>query len=120
MEFYRVFLKNPLYEKIGSYTINPAEAYRIDPRPELYFASKAEDAAELPAGVYFFTQIKKQNLEESELLEMAVELQKEALWNRCKPGEKLYLRKLFEDNSDVTQLWRPVMPPAYNLSVSTI
>jgi len=111
MDFFRVFLTNPIYEKLKLYSINPPESLKIDPDPSEYFISEPDNTEELPRGVYFFTQIKNQDMEDSELLELALELQKEALWSRYKPEEKLYLRKLFEDNSAVTQLWRPIMAP---------
>jgi hypothetical protein len=38
---------------------------------------------------------------------MAIEQQKDGLWERLKPGNRLYLRILSEDGSPVTQLFRP-------------
>ena len=99
MDFFRVFLKNPVHEKLDLYAINPSEALKVDPKPDTYFISLPEEAAELPVGVYFFVQVRKQCIEDSELLELAVELQKEALWSRFRPKEKLYLRKLFSVNA---------------------
>ena len=62
-------------------------------------------AKELPTGQYLFAQ-KRELLCKDEILNMAVEIQQEGLWQRLKLGTKLYLRYLFEDGSIVTQLFR--------------
>ena len=64
------------------------------------------DLLELPGGNYIFAQ-KQELLNRDEIIAMALEIQKEGLWQRLKPGERLYLRYLFEDDSVVTQLYRP-------------
>jgi hypothetical protein len=61
---------------------------------------------EVSAGKYLFTQYRG----EPEWLDMAVEQQKDALWERCIPDNKLYVRFLYEDGSGVTQLLRPLKP----------
>ena len=66
-----------------------------------------EGLLELPAGNYLFAQ-KRQLLDRESILFMAGEIQSEALWQRLKPGKKLYLRYLHEDNSMVTQLFRTI------------
>ena len=115
MEFFRVFLKNPIYENITCYTLHPAEAVSIEPNPLSFFACGPEEAKVLEASEYYVTQIQKENLMKDELLYAAFELQKEALWSRCKLNNKLYLRKLetisaenHSDNTPVIQLWRPI------------
>ena len=116
MNFFRVFLSFPVCEHVLLYTLNPQEAFKIDPLPEHYLHSEPEEVYELPVGTYYFTQLRKEQTESgglaenSELTEMAIELQKEALWSRFKLENKIYLRKLFEDNSPVIQLWRPILP----------
>ena len=60
---------------------------------------------ELPRGNYLFVQ-KREILCRDEIIALAVEIQQEGLWQRLKPGEKLYLRFLYEDGSGVTQLFR--------------
>jgi hypothetical protein len=60
----------------------------------------------LPAGLYLFTQRRKALCRE-EIIDMALEQQKDGLWERLKPGTRLYLRFLSEDSSPVTQLFRP-------------
>jgi hypothetical protein len=62
--------------------------------------------AGLPAGDYLFSQ-KREILSREEILYLAAELQKEALWRRLSPEPRFYLRRLYEDGKGVTQLWRP-------------
>ena len=65
---------------------------------------------ELPAGHYLFAQ-KREFLNREDIITMALEIQVEGLWQRLKPGERLWLRYLFEDGSIVTQLFRPLVRP---------
>ncbi|MCL2557754.1 MAG: hypothetical protein FWE09_04680, partial [Treponema sp.] len=67
-------------------------------------ALNAADA--LPAGLYAFAQ-KRRELRREECAAMAMDLQKDAIWEGHHPGSILYLRLLFEDGSPVTQLFRP-------------
>lgn len=60
----------------------------------------------LPAGDYLFAQ-KREVLSRDRIIDMAVEIHQEGLWQRLKLGKLLYLRYLYEDNSWVTQLYRP-------------
>ena len=110
MEFFRVFLKKQINERLICYTLNVQEAISIDPDPNTYFINKNEAQTVLEVSEYFVTQIQKEHLENEALLDAAFELQKEALWNRCKLGDTLYVRQFVEDNSPVTQLWRPIIP----------
>jgi hypothetical protein len=64
------------------------------------------DFSELPAGHYLFAQ-KRELLKRDDIINMAIEIQAEGLWQRLKTGKRLYLRYLFEDGSVVTQLFRP-------------
>ena len=117
MEFFRVFLKSPLNEKLICYTLNLQEAVSIDPDPNIYFICNPEEVLMLEASEYYVTQVKKDHLEDNDLIAIAIELQKEALWNRLKLDNKLYLRTLAnsssedpaEDISAAMQLWRPVI-----------
>ena len=61
---------------------------------------------ELPAANYTFAQ-EKRLLNQEEIIDMAVEIQMESLWQRYRPGKLLFLRYLFEDGNWVTQLFRP-------------
>ncbi|MDR2617483.1 MAG: hypothetical protein LBC62_01315 [Treponema sp.] len=60
----------------------------------------------LPAGRYLFSQV-RDVAGRQEIAEMAAEIQQEGLWQRLKPGTRIYLRRLFEDDKGVTQLFRP-------------
>ena len=62
---------------------------------------------ELPRGNYLFAQ-ERELLDRDALSDMAAEIQLEGLWQRLKPGKKLYLRYLFEDGKTVSQLFRPL------------
>ena len=60
----------------------------------------------LPQGNYLFAQ-KRELLNRETIINLAIELQQEALWQRLVPGKALYLRYLYEDGRPVTQLFRP-------------
>jgi hypothetical protein len=75
----------------------------------------AEAHFELPSGVYLFAQ-ERRALDRDDWLFLALETQKDGLWERLALGNRVYLRRLFEDNSAVTQVFRPY----YRESVSTI
>ena len=115
MEFFRVFLKTSINEKLVHYTINPEEAQKIDPISDRYLLPNPQECDYLPAGSYFITQIRKEKIDNSELLDLAIELQKEALWNRFKPGNTLIVRSFFEDNNPVVQLWRNLQNKKYEI-----
>jgi hypothetical protein len=61
----------------------------------------------LPAGTYLFIQ-RRSVLNQEEWLDLAIEQQKDGLWARYKPENRLYIRHLFEDGGPVTQLLRPL------------
>ena len=65
-----------------------------------------EKPEELPPGNYLFAQ-KREILGEDKIIDLAVEIQQEGLWQRLLPERRLYLRYLFEDGRGVTQLFRP-------------
>ena len=108
------------------YDLNPAQSRSIEPDREfllgtLVFAGRKngdfsiqesqfqEGTVELPAGNYLFTQRRDANfpaLDAEGWLDMAVEQQKDGLWERHKPENRLFVRFLFEDGSPVTQLFR--------------
>ena len=67
---------------------------------------KRQTLTELPRGNYLFAQ-KREILSRDDIIDMAVEIQLEGLWQRLVLGERLYLRYLFEDGRGVTQLFRP-------------
>ena len=111
--------KGFLREKLFCFELDENEYLSIEPDKDrllgrLVFGGQAAGTVqdegktlELPEGNYLFAQM-RQLLNREEIGALAVEIQQEALWQRLRPGKLLYLRYLFEDNSPVTQLFRPV------------
>jgi len=100
------------------YELNPAQAAGIEPDREqllgpLQFAGQKEAVTQevtLPAGNYLFVQHRGETiLDREKWLDMAVEQQKDGLWERNKLGRHLYVRFLFEDGNYVTQVFREVI-----------
>jgi len=107
------------------YGLNPAQSRSIEPDRDLFLGSLVfagrktgdscklqEGAVELPTGNYLFTQRRSGQISPintDEWLDLAVEQQKDGLWERYKPENRLFVRFLFEDGSLVTQLFR-VLP----------
>ena len=80
---------------------------RLTPPREPF--SNAEKEPVLPAGRYLFAQNRGDRpLDREEWLDMAIEQQKDGLWERNKPGNLLYVRYLFEDGAYATQVFRPL------------
>ncbi|GHU59786.1 hypothetical protein FACS189444_5710 [Spirochaetia bacterium] len=77
-------------------------------------SSRAGNSLELPAGEYLFAQI-REALDREESVLLAVEVQKDGLWERFSLGSGLYVRYLFEDGKPVTQVFRPLAGPAATL-----
>jgi hypothetical protein len=65
-----------------------------------------EGGPELPRGRYLFAQ-ERAFLGRDEVIQMAVEIQKDGLWERLRLENRLYVRYLYEDGGVVTQLFRP-------------
>jgi hypothetical protein len=104
-------------EKLFCFSLDEKERLSFEPAKEallgrlVFSADAAKNQPEgilktLPAGNYLFAQ-KREILNREEIIDMAVEIQAEGLWQRLKPGKTLYLRYLFEDSKPVTQLYRP-------------
>ena len=74
-------------------------------RPDCAGAA-GEAPLELPVGYYLFAQ-EREILGRDEIIAATVDIQAEGLWQRLEPGNRLYLRYLFEDSRSVTQLFRP-------------
>jgi hypothetical protein len=72
----------------------------------------ALDLISLPEGEYLFVQRREIGLYSAnsteEWLDLAIEQQKDGLWEMYKPENLLYVRYLFEDGLWVTQLFRPL------------
>jgi hypothetical protein len=110
------------------FELNPIQSQNIEPDREqllgnLIFSAVKTEAHQLqdnlasqtvilPAGKYIFTQFRNVSGDEkpsnfyADWLDLAVEQQKDALWERNKLTNNLYVRYLFEDCRFVTQLFR--------------
>jgi len=93
-------------EKLYCFALNESESSSFEPDKEAFLKKTMKNIQVLPEGNYLFAQ-KREILSREEIMDMAVEIQAEGLWRRLKPGNKLYLRYLFEDSKTVTQLLRP-------------
>jgi hypothetical protein len=94
-------------ESLFCFELESSESLKFEPEPaKLLGSSLNAERPILPAGLYMFSQMRSM-LSKDEILEMAVEIQKEALWQRLIPEPRLYLRYLYEDGRDVTQIFRP-------------
>jgi hypothetical protein len=60
----------------------------------------------LPKDSYLFVQTEGV-LDRKHFAETAVEMQKDGLWERLEPENRIYLRYLFEDGRTVSQIFRP-------------
>jgi len=92
-------------EKLYCFQLNENECNNFEPDRETLIGPLVFSQV-LPGGEYLFAQ-KREILSKDEIIDMAVEIQAEGLWQRLKPGKTLYLRYLYEDGSAVTQLYRP-------------
>jgi hypothetical protein len=110
------------HEALFQFEISPAQAFAIEPDSSAYLgpliaagigaATDAAGALILPAGAYFFTQTRSAGQYGAHEIaglctEMAVELQKEGLWERLKLEKTVYFRALWEDGAQVFQALRP-------------
>ena len=101
------------------YNLNPAQSSSIEPECDQFLCSlvfigrktrqEEENEVVLPAGNYLFNQCRADIfMNKEEWLDIAVEQQKDGLWERRKPGNLLFIRYLREDGAFVTQVFRPV------------
>ena len=67
------------------------------------------ETVELPRGRYIFAQ-KRGVLGKSDVIDLAIEVQKDGLWERLRLEAYFYLRYLYEENAAVTQIFRPCLP----------
>jgi len=116
-------------EYLFCFELDPEQSRSIEPEPDaflgrLVFSGRndgnggggkegtASGAGGLPAGLYLFTQrrsaLRSGTAGREEFIDMAIEQQKDGLWERYKPGDRLFLRLLYEDGGPVTQLFRPI------------
>jgi hypothetical protein len=102
-------------ELLFCFVLNDAQGQSIEPEGAILLESLATAGAagppgggmELPRGRYLFAQ-ERSFLDREAVLCMAVEMQKDGLWERLCLENRLYLRYLGEEGQAVTQLFRPV------------
>jgi hypothetical protein len=104
----------PFPETLFHFRINHSGAFTIEPDRKDYLGSliaagqaDTNGSLELPAGTYFFTQV-REKLDPGAFIELALELQKEGLWERLRLGKTVYFRTLWEDGAVVSQVLRPI------------
>jgi hypothetical protein len=90
--------------------IEPDPAVLLGPLAAAGSADPPGGAMELPRGRYLFAQ-ERAFLDREDVILMAVELQKDGLWEGLGLENRLYLRYLHEEGSAVTQLFRPFKEP---------
>ena len=104
-----------MQECMFCFELDREQAGRIDPEAdrlvgELVFSGRGDagqgNTLTIPAGLYLFAQ-QRRALCREECIELAIEQQKDGLWERLQLESRLYLRRLYEDGSPVTQLFRP-------------
>nr|AGS52643.1 hypothetical protein [uncultured bacterium contig00043] len=108
------------------FDLDPAQSLSIEPDPEHFLAAqvfigqkkggetveagKVSENAVLPPGQYIFSQRREKSESPAGIdckwRDFAIEQQKDALWERRKPGNRLYVRFLYEDGAQVTQIFR--------------
>jgi len=101
-------------EFLFCFELDQEQAQSIEPEPDnflgrLVFSGKnvqdRQGDLELPAGLYLFAQ-QRGVIGREECIALAIEQQKDGLWERIKLGNRLFLRYLYEDGSQVTQIFR--------------
>ena len=102
-------------EFLFCFELDQEQAQSIEPQPEnflgrLVFSGKNDQNQnkgdlELPAGLYLFIQ-QRGVIGRDECIALAIEQQKDGLWEKIKLGNRLFIRYLYEDNSPVIQLFR--------------
>ncbi|MDR0623697.1 MAG: hypothetical protein LBG10_04640 [Treponema sp.] len=105
-------------DRLFCFETGAGQGTSIEPDPKLFlgplvFSGRTAketgctgERRELPAGKYLFAQ-ERRILNRDECIFMAVETQKDGLWERLEPESRLYLRFLTEDDRGVTQVFRP-------------
>ncbi|MDR0495006.1 MAG: hypothetical protein LBG95_05195 [Treponema sp.] len=99
-------------ELLFCFELDPEQAKRIDPDAdrflgELVFAGRGGNGKpQLSAGLHLFAQ-QRTALNRDECIHLAIEQQKDGMWEQLCLGNRLYIRYLFEDGSTVTQILRP-------------
>ena len=106
-------------EFIFCFELDQEQSQSIEPQPDkflgrLVFSGKnvqdqQQGNLELPAGLYLFAQ-QRGVIGREECIALAIEQQKDGLWEKTKLENRLFLRYLYEDGSPVTQIFRLCNP----------
>lgn len=105
----------PPEEWVFCFDLDRNQAQAFEPEGENYlgnlvFQGKTGNLVqmvEIPAGKYLFAQ-KRSLLGRQDIISMAIEVQKDGLWERWTLNNRLYIRFLYEDEAPVSQIFRPV------------
>jgi hypothetical protein len=101
-------------EFLFCFEIDQEQSQSIEPNPDIFlgrqvFSGKSvqnqQGDLELPAGLYLFAQ-RRGVIGRTECIALAIEQQKDGLWEKIKLGNRLFLRYLHEDGGQVTQIFR--------------
>ena len=105
----------PPQEFLFCFELDQEQSQRIDPQADsflgrLVFSGRNvqnldQGDLQLPAGLYLFAQ-KREAISREECIALAIEQQKDGLWEKIKLGNRLFIRLLYEDGGTVTQLFR--------------
>ena len=105
-------------EVLLCYELNSDQSRSIEPDCENFLGSFlfsgrkiegqiTEQVVSLPQGIYLFMQQRSAHaLNQAEWVDLAIEQQKDGLWERNKLENLLYIRFLHEDGAFVTQVFR--------------
>jgi len=102
-------------EFLFCFDLDQEQSQSIEPDPEKFlegfvFSGKNvqnqnKGNLELPAGLYLFAQLRGV-IGREECIALAIEQQKDGLWEKTKLGNRLFIRYLYEDGGPVTQIFR--------------
>jgi hypothetical protein len=109
-------------ERLFWFALDEAQGRSIEPDPAVFLgppgaggylapAGHRGEGLELPRGRYLFAQ-ERGTLDREGVTAMAIEIQKDGLWERLGLEGRVYLRYLYEDGGAVTQVFRPYREPA--------
>ena len=114
-------------EQVFCYEIDPMQGVSIEPEREnflgdfifsgyaphkdselMFSGDNGAETIQIPAGIYLFTQIKSGDTPGKDAcIDLAIEQQKDGLWEKNKLRNLLFIRFLFEDGALTTQIFRP-------------
>jgi len=101
-------------EFLFCFELDQEQSQSIEPNPDIFLGRQVfsgknvqnqQGDLELPAGLYLFIQ-QRGVIGREECIALAIEQQKDGLWEKTKLGNRLFIRCLYEDGSQVTQLFR--------------